>query len=209
MFIGTMLESWFPPQGSKTVQGYELQLGTNCIAPFLFTQCLYSILLKTAKIASRGSVRVVWLASSAIGHAPIPAIDLDNMDYERDESAMVKYGRSKYGNVLYAVEAARRDAKSGEGIVHVSVDPGIYMTDLVRISPWWLVLFFKLVSPAQIYGGYTELFAGLHPSITERNNGCWVIPYGKIADCKRADLWDETLGKNFWNWTYQQVKDFL
>lgn len=158
-----------PPQGSKTAQGYELQLGTNCIAPFLFTQCLYPILVKTAKIASKGSVRVVWLASSAIGHAPIPAIDLDNMDYQRDESAMVKYARSKCANVLYAVEAARRDAKSGEGIVHVvsqikrkcvipsnakvytqSVDPGIYMTDLVRTSPWWLVLLFVITSPRPV-----------------------------------------------------------
>jgi retinol dehydrogenase 12 len=49
----------FPPQGSKTKQGYELQLGTNNVAPFLFTKLLTPILIKTAKASSPGDVRVV------------------------------------------------------------------------------------------------------------------------------------------------------
>jgi retinol dehydrogenase-12 len=50
-----------PPQGSKTKQGYELQLGTNCIAPFLFTKLLTPLLISTAKSSPRGSVRVIWV----------------------------------------------------------------------------------------------------------------------------------------------------
>src|ERR1700760_3566899 len=38
-----------PPQGSLTKQGYELQLGTNCVGPFLFTRCLEPLLVSTAK----------------------------------------------------------------------------------------------------------------------------------------------------------------
>lgn len=47
------------PQGSVTKQGYELQLSTNNVAPFLFTQLLTPILARTAKSARPGSVRVV------------------------------------------------------------------------------------------------------------------------------------------------------
>lgn len=54
-----------PPQGSKTKQGYELQLGTNNVGPFLFTRFLHPILAKTAKTAPVDSVRVVWIASNA------------------------------------------------------------------------------------------------------------------------------------------------
>ena len=53
-----------PPQGSKTKQGYDLQLGTNNIAPFLLTNFLYPILAKTAKTAPADSVRVVWVSSN-------------------------------------------------------------------------------------------------------------------------------------------------
>lgn len=45
-----------PPQGCVTKQGYELQLGTNCLGPFLFTRFL--------REALEGE-RVVWLSSSA------------------------------------------------------------------------------------------------------------------------------------------------
>ncbi|KAI4671983.1 uncharacterized protein J4E78_000482 [Alternaria triticimaculans] len=49
-----------PPVGSTTKQGYELQLGTNCVAPFLFTKLLTPILLETVKKEAKGSVRVIW-----------------------------------------------------------------------------------------------------------------------------------------------------
>jgi retinol dehydrogenase-12 len=71
-----------PPQGSKTKQGYELQLGTNDVAPFLFTKLLTPTLVKTAKESSPGSVRVVWVSSSvAEGASPKGGLDLGNLDY--------------------------------------------------------------------------------------------------------------------------------
>jgi NAD(P)-dependent dehydrogenase (short-subunit alcohol dehydrogenase family) len=104
-----------PPQGSKTAQGYELQLGTNNLAPFLFTHHLLPLLKETAKKAPKNSVRVVWVSSSAATFAPTPPIDFSNMDYKKEEGPWTKYGRSKAGNVLHAVELARRT--SGDGIV--------------------------------------------------------------------------------------------
>jgi NAD(P)-dependent dehydrogenase (short-subunit alcohol dehydrogenase family) len=106
-----------PPQGSKTAQGYELQLGTNNIGHFLFTKLLHPILRQTAQTAPADSVRVVWVSSSAVDIAPSPLIDFANMDYHHDELAWTKYARSKAGTVLQAAEFARQT--KDEGIVSV------------------------------------------------------------------------------------------
>ena len=106
-----------PPQGSKTAQGHELQLGTNNIAHFFFAKLMHPILAQTAKTAPANSVRIIWVSSSAVYMAPKPPIDFNNMDYKKDEGAWNKYARSKAGNVLHAVEFGKR-AKE-EGIVSI------------------------------------------------------------------------------------------
>lgn len=109
-----------PPKGSTTKQGHDKQLGTNCIAPFLFTKLLTPILIQTAKTSDKGSVRVVWVSSSA-AHlvAPKGGVDAGNLGYERDGSVSteVRYGVSKGGNVLHALEYQRR--YGDEGVVSV------------------------------------------------------------------------------------------
>ena len=99
-----------PPAGSKTRQGYEQQLGVNTIAPFLFTWYLRHILVATAKVAPPASVRVAWVSSIAVGFAPKPAINFENMDYHKDERQDTKYARSKVGTCLHAAEFQRRFA---------------------------------------------------------------------------------------------------
>lgn len=143
-----------PPQGSKTSQGYELQLGTNNFGPFLFTKLLYPTLAKTAAVSPTNEVRVVWVSSSAVSIAPKPAIDFSNLNYQRDEGPWTKYARSKAGNVLQAAELSRRSRK--DGVVSVvgflikmcevntysnsyqTLDPGTAVTDLQRTMSWWL-----------------------------------------------------------------------
>src|SRR5205085_831100 len=77
-----------PPVGSKSKQGYELQLGVNCLACFLFTQLLTPALARTAKNEPPGAVRVVWVASSAVElFSPAGGVDMENLDYHREVSA--------------------------------------------------------------------------------------------------------------------------
>lgn len=108
-----------PPAGSTTAQGYELQLGVNNIATFLFTHFLSPILAATARSAPEGSVRVIWVSSDASEGAPHPAIDFSNMDYKKSESQWQKYERSKAGSILHACEAARRSQRDATGVLHV------------------------------------------------------------------------------------------
>lgn len=143
-----------PPQGSKTVQGFELQLGTNNLGHFLLTHFLRSVLAATAKLAPKNSVRVIWVSSSAADGAPYPAIDFSNMDYHVEEGIWSKYSRSKAGGVLHSAEFARRSA--GEGIISMvcrssppssgrilgltrlsskSLNPGNFVTNLQQNMP--------------------------------------------------------------------------
>ncbi|KAI5867531.1 hypothetical protein GGS23DRAFT_592838 [Durotheca rogersii] len=50
-----------PEKGSKTAQGYELQLGVNCVGPFALTKLLTPMLMAAA--AAPGNVRVAWKQS--------------------------------------------------------------------------------------------------------------------------------------------------
>lgn len=103
-----------PPQGSVTKQGLDMQLGTNCVAPFLFTKLLTPLLIETAKKSEKGSVRVVWVSSSAAALiAPKGGVDMSNLEYKVDKNVNYKYGMSKGGNVLHALEYQRRYRDSG------------------------------------------------------------------------------------------------
>ena len=108
-----------PPPGSKTAQGYELQLGVNSLGTFLFTQLLYPTMVTTALAAPTNSVRVVWVSSSAASGAPKPPIDFKNMDYKTEEGEWRKYERSKVGTILLACEFARRSEREGHRVLHV------------------------------------------------------------------------------------------
>ncbi|KAK9318740.1 hypothetical protein V1517DRAFT_267436, partial [Lipomyces orientalis] len=150
---------------------YELQLGINNLGHFLFTHFLRPLLVETAKVAPKDTVRVVWVSSSAADNAPNPAIDFSNMDYHQEAGIWTKYSRSKAGNVLHAVEFARR--AGSQGIISMSLNPGNFVTDLQKTMPKMQLALFRLISHDPINGAYTELFAGLHPAITQENNGGW------------------------------------
>ena len=102
-----------PKEGSKTVQGYELQQGTNSIGHFAFAHFLTPLLLESAKKAPKGTVRIIWVSSISCDFAPKPAIDFSNMNYAKDEAMDVKYNRSKVGNLLHAIEFPKRYPDSG------------------------------------------------------------------------------------------------
>ncbi|ETS82400.1 hypothetical protein PFICI_04276 [Pestalotiopsis fici W106-1] len=193
-----------PPQGSTTRQGHELQYGINNIAHQMFTSLLQPVLEKTAQSCPAHSVRVVWVSSSAADGAPHPAINFDNMYYHMEEGIWSKYSRSKAGNVLQAVEFARLTQNSG--VCSLALNPGNFVTNLQRNMPKMQLAMFKLIAHEPRNGAYTELFAGLHPSIDEKDK--WVSPFGKVEKA-RKDLLDPTLAKKYWNWCEEQYQAFM
>ncbi|KAL9090914.1 MAG: hypothetical protein Q9165_005122 [Trypethelium subeluteriae] len=102
------------PNGSKTIQGYELQMGTNCLGPYLFTKLLLPVLGRTAATSPPGSVRVTWAGSLATEvMAPEGGIEFDAQGAPKVLGKSVDYGQSKVGNVFIAHELAKRAEKDG------------------------------------------------------------------------------------------------
>ena len=109
------------PQAA-TVDGFELQLGTNHLGHFLLARELLPLLA-----AAEGS-RVVLLSSS--GHR-LSDVDLEDPGFERTPyDPWIAYGRSKTANALCAVALQERLAPHGGQAM--AVHPGFIITELGR-----------------------------------------------------------------------------
>ncbi|KAI9725079.1 MAG: hypothetical protein M1812_000355 [Candelaria pacifica] len=109
------------PTGSRTRQGYEIQWGTNVVAHFLINKLLMPILLSTAQVAPKGSVRSVWVSSDGHNYySPKPdGIDWNEISIQKSDgwkggmSVMKYYGQSKAGDVILSKETATRYGEQG------------------------------------------------------------------------------------------------
>jgi len=110
----------------RTVDGFELQMGTNHLGHFALFEGLQPAL------AADGGARVVVLSSSAHRRSDVV---LDDLNYEaRPYDAWEAYGQSKTANALFAVGVS--DRFGGEGIWANAVMPGGILTGLQRhMSP--------------------------------------------------------------------------
>lgn len=176
-----------PPMGSKSAQGYEPHVATNCLGPYLFTQLLLPQLRAAAEIAPPNSVRVVWTSSLMIdlglpdGGIHIPDLASSSVNEEKELSAL-----SKVGNWFLASELGRDQGR--HGILSVSQNPGNLKTNVLRhVSPLLTFFLNPLLYPAK-FGAYTELWAGLSSELTMAQNGSYVIPWGRIHPSPRNDL---------------------
>ena len=110
------------PEG-RTVEGFEMQFGTNHLGHFALVNQLVPLL--------KAGSRVVSLTSG--GHRA-GDIDLDDPSFvQTPYNPMIAYGRSKTANVLFAVEFDRRHRDAG--IRAAAVHPGTIDTALSRHQP--------------------------------------------------------------------------
>ncbi|KAF7344468.1 putative Short-chain dehydrogenase [Mycena sanguinolenta] len=193
-----------PPLGSASKQGIELQLATNCLGPFLFTQLLLPLLEATAKDSSRGSVRVVWTGSQIVELSAPPSGLVMAEVHNPPKDKTRNYVNSKTGNMFLASELARRS----KDVVSVSLNPGAANTNLFRHTRL-LGVFARPLMYSPNLAAHTELFAGLSGEITLEQNGCYVVPFGRISKDVRKDLVEAMKGgdeggtgraKEFWEW---------
>jgi len=106
----------------RTVDGFEMQFGTNHLGHFELTRLLIPQL-----VAASGA-RVVILSSD--GHR-MSDLDFDDPNWERrNYDKFLAYGASKTANILHMVELDRRFRDDGIG--SYAVHPGIVATGLAR-----------------------------------------------------------------------------
>ena len=128
------LQVMFPPEGSLDKQGYDLQIGTNCVGPYLFHKRLQNILASTAATSPAASVRVLWAGSFGIDSLSYKpgGMRLDAEGQPMNTGVMGNYGQSKVGNLYLARHYAAKSPESG--VLHACFNPGNLKTELQRHS---------------------------------------------------------------------------
>ena len=109
------------PPRRQTVDGFELQFGTNHLGHFALTGLLIE------KMAGQKDARVVTVSSGAhrMGH-----IAFDDLQGERKYRRWSAYGQSKLANLLFAYELDRRLRAAGSSIRSIAAHPGYAATNL-------------------------------------------------------------------------------
>lgn len=111
-----------------TEDGIERTLAVNHLGPFLLTNLLLDLLVKSAP------ARVVNVASVEHYNA---TMDLSDLGYERGGWNITKaYGRSKLGNVMFTRALAKR--LEGKGVTVNAVHPGAVATGIWDVAPGWM-----------------------------------------------------------------------
>ncbi|MCJ1317144.1 hypothetical protein MMC15_002466 [Xylographa vitiligo] len=177
-----------PPKGSVGAQGQELQLATNCLGPYLFTQLLVPTLIRTAQATNPGVVRVVWTSSIATDlGAPNGGLDLADLDTPPSDPQK-NYTTSKTGNWFLASALAKQ--VGSKGVLSVTQNPGNLKTALTRHLPSIVsILAAPLLYNAKM-GAYTELWAAFSPDLVIEDGGKYIIPWGRLHPSPRQDLLD-------------------
>ncbi|KAG9309544.1 hypothetical protein JVU11DRAFT_10522 [Chiua virens] len=193
-----------PPVEQITADGYDLQFGTNVLGHYYFTKLLLPTMIATAKTTADGKTRIVTTSSS--GHL-FGRLDFDTFKdspVRRKLGAGWLYSQSKFGNVVVALELARRYGE--DGIVSTSLNPGNIKSDLQRHLPSFVQTIAQHVILYDTpFGALTQLYAGTMPEAAELN-GKYLVPWARVGT-PLQETQELELGKALWDWLEEQVKD--
>ncbi|KAK6462544.1 short-chain alcohol dehydrogenase [Scheffersomyces coipomensis] len=193
-----------PPLGSETKQGYELQLGTNNIAPHLLQRFLDPLLIETSKTNKPGESRIVWVASTASFHAPEGGIHYADYNFkETKASPMNIYGQSKATNVLQSRYWSKAHPEAAN-VISCSLCPGFLRTELQRHLQGIEAFVINLLLHPARNGAYTELFAALSPEV---KTGDYIESFGKVSIAR--DDFNDAAAKKAWEFLDEKIKPYL
>ncbi|MFE0028526.1 SDR family oxidoreductase [Amycolatopsis sp. NPDC059021] len=115
-----------PPARLTTVDGFELQFGSNFLGPFALTVRLVPLLLAAAE------PRVATMASGA---ARFGRIWFDDLQSERRYRSYVAYAQSKLADLMLTLRLADIAAERGWNLLSTGGDPGYTRTNLLTTGP--------------------------------------------------------------------------
>lgn len=191
-----------PPMTALTTEGYDLQFGTNVLGHFYFTKLLLPVLVSTAQSSPEKNVRVVNTSSWSHHVAYLDFDTFKDTPARKRKSSDWLYGQSKFGNIVFSNELARR--YGDQGIVSTSLHPGAIYTDLQRNESLPKGLMKKSLYTVE-KGALSQLRAGTAPEAAAWN-GKYLVPWAKLGK-PVAGTNDPEVGKRLWDWLEEQVKD--
>lgn len=117
-----------PPKRRETLDGFELQFGTNALGHFALTGLLLPALQHAAAKSSEAP-RIVTIASIAHKRG---RLNFDDLQYKQNYAPMKTYQQSKLANLMLALEMDRRLRAMGSSILSVAAHPGVANTNLFQ-----------------------------------------------------------------------------
>lgn len=117
-----------PPKRRETVDGFELQFGTNVVGHFALTGLLLPA-LEWAAAQTSEAPRIVTIASIAHKRG---RLNFDDLQSRQNYGPMKSYQQSKLANLMLALEMDRRLRAAGSGILSVAAHPGVANTNLFQ-----------------------------------------------------------------------------
>jgi len=194
----------FPPVEGLTADGYDLQFGTNVLGHYYFTKLLLPTMIATAKTTPDGKTRIVTTSSSGHHFGRLDFDTFKDSPERRKRGSNALYCQSKFGNVVAALELARR--YGNQGIVSTSLNPGNIKTDLLRHLPWFVQsIMNRMMLYDTPFGALTQLYAGTMPEAATLN-GKYLVPWARVGTALE-ETQDPELGNKLWDWLEEQVKD--
>lgn len=172
------------------IHGIEAHFFTNHVGHFMLVTGLLE------RLAPIG--RVVMVSSAAHRWAQPGGIDFDNLSGEKGYTPSRAYGQSKFANLVFAKELARRIAGTGRSAnaIHPGTIMDTHLTrhmtralEIARVIGGWLA--FKTIAQ----GAATQCYVAVHPAVAGVS-GCY------FADCNlatpRPDAEDPSIGPRLW-----------
>jgi NAD(P)-dependent dehydrogenase (short-subunit alcohol dehydrogenase family) len=175
-----------PPKRFETVDGFELQFGSNYLGPFALTNLLLPVLLRTK------GARVTTMSSFVSNFA---SIRFDDLQSTKRYVPYQAYGQSKLADMLLGIHLSDVAQQSGWDLKSTLAHPGYTRTNLQtsganlaggtkpKVESTGLV-------PSQEVGPGTEplLFAAADPAAVQ---GAYYGPskrFGLIGSTKRTEF---------------------
>jgi NAD(P)-dependent dehydrogenase (short-subunit alcohol dehydrogenase family) len=187
------------PAYAKTVDGFELQFGTNHLGHFALTGLLMDSLMKAPE------PRVVTVSSGA--HR-MGEINFDDLQSEQGYKRWQAYGQSKLANLLFAFELDRRAREASRQLRSMAAHPGYSATNLQFAGPSAFIERFTmrftnvLIAQGADKGALPTLYAATVPDL---EGGSYIGPDGwqearghpKIVEARRS-AYNEELADRLW-----------
>ncbi|GHO61588.1 short-chain dehydrogenase [Ktedonobacter sp. SOSP1-52] len=183
------------PGRRETVDGVEMTLAVNYLAPFLLTHLLLDVLTASAP------ARIVNVSSNSheAGY-----IKLENLQSKNPYGSMKVYGQAKLAVVLFTYELARR--LEGTGVTVNCLHPGFVATHFGQkdVGPAFRLLVKVLgsfgTSPDK--GAKTSIYLASSPKV-EGVTGQYFVK--SIPKRSAAISYDESLQRHLWEQSAQLV----
>lgn len=205
---------------SLTGDGLRDMMVINYLGPFVFTETLLPLLIKTSK--EEGSdVRIVNVASEAHGRVkPTSFVGRENFNKDYGNSILGEldtYGLSKLGNILHTKHLQRRLDSQDVPIICTSLHPGGVMTPNVSkfinerspIFRPFITLVATAVLASMRQGAMNSAYAAASPEVrakAENFKGAYLYPVGVITNTSPQGR-DERLMDELYGTTLEILKE--